>query len=215
MRKALQVAKRDLWLLLRRKGMKKLIMICFCVGFALCLPAVSLGGPTILLDADTPGTGSLLGTGPLVTPYGTITFDGEVRDRDEDPEFNAAGALGNVFDIHNTPIQTAKLSFDFDVQSVTFIYGGNSGDILVEARDAFDVLVDSFYQASTNGGQPAGPVTLSGSGIRSLYWKDTVPGMSFAPLDNIGLSVIPAPGAILLGSIGVGVVSWLRRRRTL
>lgn len=40
-------------------------------------------------------------------------------------------------------------------------------------------------------------------------------GWAEAYVDNIEIVIVPAPGAMLLVSIGTGVVSWLRRRRIL
>src|SRR4051812_30897867 len=91
-------------------GINTIVVVSVIITLAAWNGAASAA--SVFLDADSPATGSNLANAPLVTPLGNITFVGEIRDRDSDPEFNAAGALGNVFDIVNSA-STATMSFGF------------------------------------------------------------------------------------------------------
>jgi hypothetical protein len=188
---------------------------------------------TFTLNADslTPGIYGWDGIPRLTVlsiAEGDVTFAGQIlpvhpTKADIDLVNAGSGTTGNTFDIigpadyAGPPAgdQTAQLFFDFEVISVTFIYGGNDGDLRIEARDLSNTQIAFHYEPTTIDSKPAGPKTLSGAGIRSLWWYDSMAGQGYGSLDNIEIIVprIPAPGALMLAGIGVGCVSGLRKRK--
>ena len=211
---------------------KKLMIFCIAVGLSLTLAAPSFAAITLNVDPTSLADGDYT-AGIIPTQFGNIIFVGEIRNSGD------LDLAGKVFDVDDVTA-AASLTFDFDpkfeVRSVTFQYAGNRDTITVEAWSkntaasgdpSNAVLLDALVEANTYGtnpyptgpptGAPTGPVTLEaglGNSIYTLSWVDP-DGFALASLNGITLEVIPAPGAILLGSIGVGFVGWLRRRRTL
>ncbi len=84
------------------------------------------------------------------------------------------------------------------------------GPEFVSIYDSTGFLLDSYQVAAGSNVYPIITITSGAYDISRLV----ITG-DFFGIDDLQFNAIPAPGAILLGSIGAGFVGWLRKRRTI
>lgn len=94
-------------------------------------------------------------------------------------------------------------------------WGASSNAIADEVQNALWHLEGQggSHNAKVNEAEAAGWTDLGGVRVMNLFTPGHLNEYDYRCQDL--LVAIPAPGAILLGGIGVGLVGWLRRRKSL
>ncbi len=200
--------------------MKKLLLTS-----ALCalLATPALAGPTFTftnaellsftIDASNTTATYLGALGVSTSPTFTdgVAMSGTVGYRLADMSVLGLIALGTTVDLlTNSPTQIALQVYNDNQQNWSFaLYADDGTNPIIQS--GWTAIAPLGGMATLSLGIPGG-LTFDGTDIAGILVQNNT-----GQPDTFHVSAvpIPAPGAILLGGIGVSLVGWLRRRKTL
>jgi len=202
------------------------LMLFLLVGYVEAMPTSTFNFTGTVFDSKGSVGGLIVNDGDPVS--GWFSYDVEIPDNDDDPDIgeyphSLLGGIriflsGSTIEIDNYVIMIHNDywigSEMYDLYETNFSSGAIDGstadfsgefDFVGAPSNTFDgdSLPDPLIVTNWPGFNKYGVILGDPANTNSFHFT----------FDSITL--IPAPSAILLGSIGVGFVTWLRRRRTL
>jgi hypothetical protein len=217
----------------RDEKMKKLMTICAML--TIMVMAVPAAKAVVNIDLSGASTGTLInapggsfatlfagqtavgGSGISGSPTGPLTLSPTFMLNVEywDPVVSPASNSILPQDTYNAgPL---SLLLDTQASGITWTmgYADPPSSLTIDFFASNGSLVQSVNQPLTGGYNIYSYGGFGSFAGLTIYNNSDPYGLRFQNFSYEAASVIPAPGAVLLGSIGVGIVGWLRKRRTL